>query len=189
MSSPCRRRSALLAAAVAAALVAGCEREDRDYHGPPPPPSSQAGVSPSDLAAGGRQLAPPQDARTAVYEKNAFHIGEGKRYYEWYNCYGCHAAGGGDIGPPLMDDKWLYGGSIAQIHASIAEGRPNGMPSFRDKIPDNQVWEIAAYVRSMGGDVAKDAAPSRGDELQSTLAKTQVKPTPILPSAPADQPQ
>ncbi|MBW8816177.1 MAG: cytochrome c [Caulobacterales bacterium] len=190
MSSPCRRLERLAAAALAAALLAGCQRETRDFHGPPPPSGPQAsGVSPSDLAAGGGPIGPPHDPRAAIYEDNAFHIGEGKRYYDWYNCYGCHAAGGGDIGPPLMDDQWIYGGSIEQIHASIVEGRPNGMPSFRNKIPDDQVWEIAAYIRSMGGNVAKDAAPSRGDELQSSLAKTQVKPTPAKPAAPTDQPR
>ncbi len=31
-------------------------------------------------------------------------------------------------GPPLMDDEWRYGGRIDQTAATIAEGRPNGMP-------------------------------------------------------------
>ena len=59
------------------------------------------------------------------------------------------------IGPALMDADWRYGGSIEQIHASIAQGRPNGMPSFRDKIPDDQIWEIAAYVRTLSGNAPK----------------------------------
>jgi len=192
MYSPCRRLETLsartLATALAATLaLAGCEREHREFHGPAP--AHQTGVSPSSLAAGGVALPPPHDPNAEAYEKNAFHIGEGQRYYEWYNCYGCHAAGGGDIGPPLMDDQWIYGGSIEQIHASIAEGRPNGMPSFREKIPDQQIWEIAAYIRSMSGNAAKDAVPSRGDELQNGVPKTQVKPSPPHPGAPTDQPR
>lgn len=186
MSSPCPRLSLL--AFVAAAVLSGCQREDRDYRGPPPPSGPQAGLSPTDLAVGGVAKPPPADPRAAIYEANAFQLGEGKRYYEWYNCYGCHAAGGGDIGPPLLDEKWRYGGSIEQIHASIVEGRPNGMPAFRDKIPDAQVWQIAAYVRSMGGNVPKDAAPSRGDEMQTGEPKTQVDPTPPRAVAPVDQP-
>jgi cytochrome c oxidase cbb3-type subunit 3 len=185
MSSPCRRLSLVLAMAAATAL-AGCQREDRDYRGPPPPVGPQAGVSPTTLHAGGKPQPIPKDPRAASYEKNAFQIGEGKRYYDWFNCYGCHAAGGGDIGPPLMDEEWRYGGEIEQIHASIVEGRPNGMPSFRGVIPDEQVWQIAAYIRSMGGNVAKDAAPSRGDETQSGPPKNQVDPTPPRPVAPAD---
>ena len=70
------------------------------------------------------------------------------------------------MGPPLMDAKWRYGGRIDQIAASIAEGRPNGMPSFRNKLPDYQIWQLTAYVRSMSGQAAKDAAPGRDDDMQ-----------------------
>ena len=62
-----------------------------------------------------------------------------------------------------MDDNWIYGGSIENIVHTIREGRPNGMPAFRGKIPDDQIWQIAAYVRSMSGNVPKDAAPGRDD--------------------------
>jgi cytochrome c oxidase cbb3-type subunit 3 len=171
-----------------ALALGGCQRETRDYHGPQPTGAVQAGVSPTTLHVGGKPVPVPKDPRAAVYEKNAFHISEGKRYYEWFNCYGCHAAGGGDIGPPLMDDRWRYGGEIEQIHASIVEGRANGMPAFGGRIPDQQIWEIAAYVRSMGGNVAKDASFSRGDEMQAGEPKIQVDPTPPLPVAPVDQP-
>jgi cytochrome c oxidase cbb3-type subunit 3 len=166
-------------------LLAACDREKRDYHGPTPSLAAQA-VSTTGFRAGGIPKTPPADPKAAFYEGNAFHISEGKRYYEWYNCYGCHAAGGGDIGPPLIDESWRYGGDITQIRASIADGRPNGMPSFRDTIPDQQVWEIAAYVRSMRGNVDKTAASSRGDEIQSGEAKTQVNPAPPRPVAAPD---
>lgn len=177
MSSPFRSASAF---AVLLAL-SGCQRESRDYHGPPPPAEAPAGVSPTDLQAGGQPMPPVVSAKAMSYETNAFHLGEGKRYYEWYNCYGCHAAGGGDIGPPFLDDRWRYGGSIVQIHASIAEGRPNGMPAFRGVIPDEQIWQISAYIRSLAGNVPKDAAASRGDEIGTGEAKTQVDPTPVKP--------
>ena len=54
-----------------------------------------------------------------------------------------------------------------EIYASIQQGRPNGMPAFRDKIPDQQIWEIAAYVRSLSGNADKLAVQSRGDEMRS----------------------
>ena len=53
----------------------------------------------------------------------------------------------------------------ANIVATILEGRPNGMPSFRGKIPEQQVWELAAYIRSMSGLLAKDVAPGRTDHM------------------------
>ena len=46
------------------------------------------------------------------------------------NCAGCHFNGGGGMGPPLMDNIWIYGDSIENIGASIREGRPNGMPGL-----------------------------------------------------------
>jgi cytochrome c oxidase cbb3-type subunit 3 len=66
-----------------------------------------------------------------------------------------------------MDDLWIYGSAPANIVATILEGRPNGMPSFRGKIPDHQAMQIAAYVRSMSGLLAKDVAPGRTDRLSA----------------------
>jgi cytochrome c oxidase cbb3-type subunit 3 len=40
------------------------------------------------------------------------------------------------------------------------------MPSFRNKIPNYQVWQLSAYVRSMSGLAAPDAAPGRNDDMQ-----------------------
>jgi cytochrome c oxidase cbb3-type subunit 3 len=65
-----------------------------------------------------------------------------------------------------MDNTWTYGSEPQNIYADIVEGRPNGMPSFRGKIPDQQVWEIVAFVRSMSGQLSKDVAPGRSDEMQ-----------------------
>ena len=53
------------------------------------------------------------------------------------------------MGPALMDDEWIYGGRLEQIHQTLVEGRPNGMPAWGGKIPDEQLWQLAAYVRSL----------------------------------------
>jgi cytochrome c oxidase cbb3-type subunit 3 len=88
------------------------------------------------------------------------------------NCVGCHAHGGGGMGPALMDDKWRYGGRIDQIAATITEGRPNGMPAWRGRLTDDQIWKLAAYVRSLSGQLSKDAVSSRGDEMSNTTPLT-----------------
>lgn len=121
------------------------------------------------------------------YEGNAYAISEGQRLYQWFNCVGCHSHGGGGMGPPLMDDKWIYGSDPENIFATIVEGRPNGMPSFRGKIPEYQVWQIVAYVQSMSGAVPKDAASGRADEM---FVKKPEQTTPDLApkNAPARQP-
>src|SRR5436305_1240980 len=76
-------------------------------------------VAVSDLRPGPAGPPPPPDPRAAEYEGNATHIANGQRYFQWFNCNGCHFSGGGGIGPALMDDKWRYGGMTEQIVASI----------------------------------------------------------------------
>ncbi|MFL5297876.1 MAG: c-type cytochrome [Phenylobacterium sp.] len=148
------------------ALPAACNRENRNLDAAGPETGPRQLVV-SGLKPGGVPATMPEDPRGKDYEGNATHIANGQRYYQWFNCSGCHFNGGGGIGPPLMDAKWRYGGTIEQIVATIQQGRPNGMPSFRDKIPDQQVWEIAAYVRSLSGNADKLAAPSRSEQMSS----------------------
>jgi cytochrome c oxidase cbb3-type subunit III len=159
-----------------------CKRETREFHVDAPSAEAVKNVvTLTDFHVGG----PPTTTQAATrpmhvknaYEENAYAMTEGKRLYQQFNCVGCHANGGGDKGPALMDEKWIYGASPEQIHSTILEGRPNGMPSFRGKIPDYQVWQIVAYVRSMSGLVSKDAAPARDDHMQYKTPENSVPPT------------
>jgi cytochrome c oxidase cbb3-type subunit 3 len=52
------------------------------------------------------------------------------------------------------------------------------MPSFHGKIPPAQIWELAAYVRSMSSNVPSAANGSRGDEMSTTPAPDIQKPKP-----------
>jgi len=158
-------------------MLFGCEREERGFRVKTPDADRINSKQLSDLAAG--TPIPPPPAQND-YEKNAFALSEGKRLFEQMNCTGCHAHGGGAIGPPLMDDKWIYGGQPEQIFSTIVEGRPNGMPAFHGKLPDYEVWQIAAYVRSLSGQSPKDAAPGRDEDMQTKPAENSVsKKTPI----------
>lgn len=140
---------------IATVIATGCNREKREYQGSDAPPSKPVRVG--DLQPGVPIPTPP-DPRGRHFEGNAWHVNQGGQLYKQFNCNGCHAAGGGGIGPALMDEQWRYGGRIDQIHASIVQGRPNGMPSFLGKIPDDQIWEIAAYVRTLSGNAPKYVA-------------------------------
>ena len=82
------------------------------------------------------------------------------------NCSGCHSNGGGGMGPSLMDNQWIYGGRLEQIHQTIADGRPNGMPSWGARLSDEVIWRLAAYVRSMSLP-ATLAAQGSGNPSQS----------------------
>ena len=126
-----------VAVAVALTVFAACERESRRYKEMSPAEARPDGVRLTTLQPG--KTHPPQQKKSP-YQGNAWGISEGKRLFIAYNCSGCHAMGGGGMGPALMDDKWIYGADPDQIHSTIVQGRPNGMPSFAAKIPNNQVW-------------------------------------------------
>src|SRR3954454_16116565 len=141
-----------------------CEREERGFRVQTPDANRINSKQLTSLQAG---ESAPEPAVKNEYEENAFAMSEGKRLFSQMNCVGCHAHGGGGMGPALMDDKWIYGYQPEQIFSTIVEGRPNGMPSFRGKLPDYQIWQLAAYVRSLSGLASKDAAPGRNDDMQS----------------------
>jgi cytochrome c oxidase cbb3-type subunit 3 len=154
----------LAASASLLLLSTACEREQRRFHESPP----ASGVS-------------------SLYDGNAWAISEGQRLYSWFNCNGCHAMGGGGMGPPLMDDVWIYGSDPATIFASIVEGRPNGMPAFGGRVPDQQVWQLVAYVRTLSALQRKDVRPGRADTMQARPGPVMTTPgTPIVapPAAP-----
>lgn len=52
------------------------------------------------------------------------------------------------------------------------------MPSFRGRIPDDQIWELAAYVRAMSGNVPSSAAPARSDTLHPRPGENRTDPSP-----------
>jgi cytochrome c oxidase cbb3-type subunit III len=88
---------------------------------------------------------------------------DGRRYYMWYNCAGCHGTlGGGGIGPPLRDDDWIYGGDAASIYQSIYQGRPEGMPAYGAIANEEMIWKMIAYVQSLGTPAQPETAPIPG---------------------------
>lgn len=156
------------------ALLAGCRREDRQFSSSPPAASAHF-PRVSDLQPGPTYI---QDSTKGPYDDDAYAISEGKTLFAQMNCVGCHANGGGGMGPPLMDAQWIYGSDPAQIFATIVQGRPNGMPSFRGKLSNDQVWKIEAYVRTMSGMGRRDLKPGRNDDMyyRSSEQNTNTQP-------------
>lgn len=172
MSSRCRDRRGLVLLVAAAVLpLAGCEREQRRFDEPPIPPTRSIALVSLQPGVSTRPLEVP-----GPYAYDAYAVAQGKQLFEWFNCAGCHAHGGGNIGPPLMDAKWIYGSDPANIYATIVQGRPNGMPSFRGRIPERQVWQLVAYVRSMSGELRQDVAPGRNDSMQVKPGENRLAP-------------
>jgi len=141
-------------AAMFAMVVAACDRKPQEAaeHPAAQPAPQKSGdaltVALVPFSPGGQKPISTEDAEGRRIMRDPEQIAAGKQLYSALNCVGCHFHGGGGIGPALMDDKWIYGDSIENIASTIREGRPNGMPSFRGVVPDEQIWQLAAYVRS-----------------------------------------
>jgi cytochrome c oxidase cbb3-type subunit 3 len=157
------RRWARTAAVAALALGLACKREERRFNAASPSAPAYAAVTLDTLQPG---VPSPELTVKSPSEGNAYDISQGKQLFEQWNCSGCHSHGGGGMGPPLMDNEWIYGSAPENIVATIVEGRPNGMPSFRNRITGNQLWQLAAYVRSMSGLEPKAPSPGRDDDMQ-----------------------
>ncbi len=83
------------------------------------------------------------------------------------NCAACHGRGAeGVIGkfPSLVDDSWLWGGSVEDIYNTISNGHSGFMPAFRETLNDTELEQVASYVLSLSGhrvDADKAAAGSK----------------------------
>lgn len=143
--------------ALLSTLAVSCNREKRLGNVTPGAAASVQGTRESELQPGA--VIPSADISNP-FEGNYDAMNQGRRLFSQFNCSGCHSPGGGGaIGPPLIDDEWIYGNNPANIYETVVKGRPNGMPSFGGKIPSYQIWQLVTYVRNMS-----NAAASRKGE-------------------------
>lgn len=79
-------------------------------------------------------------------------------YKTW--CAQCHGSGaaGAKGYPNLQDDAWLWGGTIDDIHYTVAHGirneqdpdaRYSEMPAFADLLAEEEVEQVVNYVMSL----------------------------------------
>ncbi len=122
----------------------GCQRQPSEVAAAGAAPAVETPVGP--LPGPAMQTA----EKTNPYAQNSVALMEGRRLFVHYNCSGCHGGhAGGGMGPSLRDPVWIYGSSDAHIFDSIAQGRANGMPSWGRMIPQEEIWKIVAYIKSM----------------------------------------
>jgi cytochrome c oxidase cbb3-type subunit 3 len=53
--------------------------------------------------------------------------------------------------PNLTDDVWLYGGDETTLKQTVTGGRAGQMPAFQDKLGEQRVRLLAAYVLKLSG--------------------------------------
>ena len=71
------------------------------------------------------------------------------------NCASCHGEKGvgmPDIGgPSLVDQIWLYQGTLKAIEAQVTQPRHGVMPAWGARLGDTAVKELAVYIHGLGG--------------------------------------
>ena len=96
---------------------------------------------------------PAAEAPAGTGVKNPFEgkpdaIKEGEKIFD-AKCSECHMDGTGGAGPDLTDDKWIYGGSDAEVFETISRGRKGGMPSWKSELGKDDIWKVIAFIRSI----------------------------------------
>jgi mono/diheme cytochrome c family protein len=78
-------------------------------------------------------------------------IAAGRTLYVRTGCGGCHAnSGRGTLGPSIIDDKWMFG-SHDELLFNLIKGQvpDQTMPKDFSTVPDDDIWKILAFVRSL----------------------------------------
>lgn len=93
------------------------------------------------------------------------------------NCAACHGSGGeGRPGgfPALVDDDWLWGGTLEEIHTTILHGirntqdedaRMNLMPAYGQMLSRSEIEDVAEYVLGLTGRSSNAEAAARGGTI------------------------
>ena len=78
-------------------------------------------------------------------------------------CHGPEGKGNPALGAPdLTDQFWIYGGSLAAIKESIANGRTNRMPAHAELLGEQKVKLLAGYVYSLAPPPPAERTPATG---------------------------
>lgn len=106
-----------------------------------------------------------------------FAVNGGQSAFKVY-CSQCHGSGanGGTIYPSLIDDDWIWGGSLDDIYITLQHGirydqdddtRLSEMPRYGadELIERNEILDVAWYVRQMSGQEFDAEAATRGQTV------------------------
>lgn len=92
-------------------------------------------------------------------------LDKGKTIFQT-NCAACHRAdAGGQIGPNLTDDHWIFGGSVKNLFHTISNGGRDGkgMVAWNATLKPTEIQQVASYILSLQGSNPKDPKAPDGD--------------------------
>src|SRR6187455_2441626 len=105
--------------------------------------------------------APPQsDAVVNPLAGNPAAIQAGTRLFDSF-CADCHGGNGigNNKGPALNTGSFKHGGDDAGLFRTIKNGIPGTEMDANANVPDQQIWQLVAYIRSLAP-VTADRGPA-----------------------------
>lgn len=126
-----------------------------------------------------RLIATDYDDVAADSELQNFAVNAGAAVFR-AQCSQCHGSGGAGVQasgfPNLLDDDWIWGGTIEDIHLTVrygirnedhADARWSEMPAFgRDGLlEDDEIDQVVQYVLRLSGQSADMTLAAAGEEV------------------------
>ncbi|HAW45737.1 MAG TPA: cytochrome-c oxidase, cbb3-type subunit III [Roseovarius sp.] len=110
-------------------------------------------------------------------ELNNYAVSAGAAVFRTW-CAQCHGSGAAGVKaggyPNLLDNAWLWGGTLDDIHYTIAHGIRNDedpdarwsqMPAFGDILDSESIDQVVNYVMSLSGAPQDATAAAAGEEI------------------------
>ena len=132
--------------------------------------STRANVA-ADIAENEARMAPMNDKLAAAEltsistdpELSSYSVSAGAAVFRTW-CAQCHGSGAAGVQasgyPNLLDDDWLWGGDIENIHLTISHGirneedddaRYSEMPAFGEMLEPEEITQVVNFVMSLSG--------------------------------------
>jgi len=85
------------------------------------------------------------------------------------NCIACHGkTGEGGVGPNLVDEYWLHGGSLTDVFKTIKYGVPQkGMISWKSQLSPLNLQQLTGYIMNLKGTNPGNAKAPQGDKYEA----------------------
>ncbi len=129
---------------------------------------SMAAIPAVSAAEEARKPGPHPSAQSLAspIEMNDASVRQGKQVFVRYcvTCHGMDGKGHTDMGdtlkaPPsdLTNGEWKYGGTDGEVMTLVRDGTELGMPSFKDQLNEQRLWQVVHYLRTIGPEPGIDA--------------------------------
>jgi cytochrome c oxidase cbb3-type subunit III len=105
------------------------------------------------------------DENTVQYLTAASDLAAGKKVFGDF-CAVCHRDDlGGSVGPNLVDEYWIHGGSVKDVFALIKYGaQDKGMMPWKDDLTPMQIAQVTSYILSRQGETPAGAKDPQGEK-------------------------